>query len=175
MDKAPEIFRKSWTAYLGNFLALCVWIALFWLFLSYEATLRQEVTRQLGPQITQWTFLGIKVFFTLAILRRLWHFLWLRSYRVSIGNDHVAVQAGILPWSKFYRAWDSDQVHECLVDTGGFIGWLTKAGNVQLVGSEGVAHKYWMPQIGRAERCCGAINAMRRRARADLHVALRGH
>lgn len=115
--------------------------------------------------VVGWLFLAAKLLIVLGIVRAVWHFFWLRFYEIEIGDDLVSVRHGLLPWTKFQRHWDGDQMHECLVNSGGFFGWLLKRGDLTIVGSEGSTHKYHMRGIGKAEQACSAINGMRRKSR----------
>ncbi len=165
-------FKKSWTAYLRLALAILFWIVVLILVYAYQdAAVTWAFRENVGLQTVLIVWLIAKVLIVLRIARLLYNMAWLRTFVITVGDDLVSVRHGILPWTKFQRHWDSDQMHECLVRQSGFFGWLFGTGDVIIVGTEGSTHKYTMPAIGRAEKACGAINTMRRVARTQKRRA----
>lgn len=160
------VYRKSWTQYAKNMIGLIIRLAILIAFYMYYRAVF-DIFLEIGLSITvsYWSTMAITVLLIFWVAKGIWHFFWLRSFRIEIDDHLVAVSHGLLPWTKYHRNWDADQVHECLFNAGGFFGWLVKSGELIIVGSEGSTHKYSFPGIGRVEEACGAINAMRRRGR----------
>lgn len=165
------IFRKSWTTFVSNFAATFAWIALAAFILvrrrDWAAALIQD---GIDASLVGWLFTLALVFIAYRVIARIWRFFWLRSFTITVGDDLVTVRYGILPWTKFQRSWDGDQMHECLMESSGFTNWLLRTGDLIIVGSEGSTREYRMRSIGNINVACGAINQMRREARQKLRV-----
>lgn len=162
------VFRKSWVAYFWVLVGMAFWAGLAWLAFSNKASIARLMIVDMGltSRTVRYAFIGLNVFFLLTILRLAMRLLWLKTFRIEVGDDQVVLRHGLLPWTKFTRAWDDDQIHECLFYSNGFFGWLTRSGDLEIVGREGSTHKYRMTSIGQVQRACEAVNKMRRRGRS---------
>jgi len=161
------VFRKSWTTFVAVAVRICFWLVVTGVVLVYKGDWQSSMlSGGTQPGTVRIIFLIIFLFIAYRIARLIWHFFWLRSFRINVGQDIVAVRHGILPWKKFHRSWDGDQMHECLMNSDGFMNWLLRTGDLIIVGSEGSTHKYTMSRIGSISAACGAINQMRRNSRA---------
>lgn len=163
------VFRKSWTSFAAVSVRIAFWLLICLLVLVFNDQIHGWLTDNGStPGTIKFLSLLTAAFVAYRLLKLTWHFFWLRSFRIVIGDDAVWVYHGILPWRKFQRSWDGDQMHECLVSSSGFMNWLLRAGDVVIVGSEGSTHKYIMSRIGQAETACKEINLMRQKSRAQF-------
>ena len=159
-------FRKSWTQYTKNLVGLIVWILILYSTINYNSNVQRLFFDIFGSQSFAFyggfalIFLGI-----FGVFKTIWHFFWLRSFKINVSDKAVTVTHGLLPWNKYYRSWDAHQVHECLFGGSGFFAWLVRSGTLIIVGTEGSTHKYTFPGIGRVSEACGAVNEMRRHGR----------
>lgn len=166
MPETATVYTKCWVAYLKVIIGLVLLLgALIALHLFQPEWAGAMQRNGLSSQVVYYGFLGVKIILGLLILGRVWRLLLLRTFRLEVGDDVVSVRHGLLPWTKVHRSWDGDQIYDCLFYRNGIIGWLTRSGDLEIVGTEGSTHKFRMEAIGRVEQACAAVAGVRRQAR----------
>ena len=171
------VFRKSWPNYVRPLMGLIIAIALIYLIASrylfilnalsdfFSAFLGDAefdvhaISETIGSYII-WAGLAILGIWVIRTLLRL---VWLWTFRIEIGKSGLSARYGVLPWNKWSRTWEPDQIFGCLYRQSGFLNWLARHGDLVLTGREGTTNEFVFTRIGRVKRACEMVNAIRHR------------
>lgn len=147
-------YKVHFFAYFKILITIFLWAA-FYLYV---------INTDLYQQLRVESFGGWDVFLIFLIVlvlpQRIYHFFYLRSIKITVGDKGVSYKHGIIPWKKFNYYWHNDQIYGSEVSGSGFIKWLFKYGTVHIIGKEGTTRKTPIKGIGNAEKCCIHINSI---------------
>ena len=159
------IFRKSLPAYIWPVIWVILKLALVIYVFNRLAFLEAWLAgwNTVPTEYVPWLARGLLVMLGLSLLRSIGWVVWQTTYRVGVSEAGVSLSYGVMPWNKFERFWEPNQIFNCLYNSSGFFNWAVRQGNLILQGSEGATHQFVFQNIGRVRTACELVNQIRAR------------
>lgn len=172
-----HVFRKSWPNYLAPLLGLIIWSALLYLSITRYVWLANGLSGFIAGfmeengvpkyepaySFANYIILAAWVILALNLIRTLLKLFWLWTFKITIGDFGISASHGVLPWNKWGRTWEPDQIFGCLYRQSGFLNWLVRHGDLVLTGREGTTNEFVFTRIGRVKKATELVNSIRHR------------
>lgn len=159
-------FRKSWSNYIGPVVRGAISLAMaVWLILNFDEAAGNVYGFVFDglKQHANWIVIAGIVITIYWVVRSVFRFLWLQTYKVEIGPNGVSASYGILPWNKWQRFWEPNQIYTCLYRSSGFLDWALRHGDLILQGAEGATQQFTFTRIAHIRSACDLVNQVRAR------------
>ena len=163
----PLIFTtgKHWVVYMKTIAKYLSFIAILFLIEIYLVLPNIEVVQKILNNINipfhleyrYIRFIGYAITLYL-ILELVYVLFYIKSFRWNVFQNRVYHNYGILPWKRYGRAWNREQIYDVVVKED-FFGWLLKYGTIEVIGREGVTSAYRISHIKNAIKLRDTITA----------------
>lgn len=153
-----QSFRKSWPTFLMPVLGIGISIYVF-------KNAQDWMGWLIGPPLSFKFSLFLKIWATVIMVTLAYRIVLLLSYKVSISATGIHAQYGVMPWSKFEKTWEPDQIYsvECSVPKLAPIHWALGHGHLIIRGKEGTTEGTRFTYIARVKRAAALGNDVRHR------------